>query len=84
MFQLEWAIFRELHVQKYYGGPYVKQTGLKSCVIITVIYKHRLKLLEIISCNYVFPRSSCLALCIVNVLFDPKMYQLLKILINRE
>ena len=67
MFRLEWAIFREIQVQRNYGCTYAKQKRLKSCVIIAVIYKYRLKLLEIISYNYVFPYSSYVALLYVNV-----------------
>jgi len=67
MFRFEWAIFSEIQVQRNYGCPYVKQTRLNSCVIITVIYKYRLKLLEIISYNDVFPYSSCVALAHVKV-----------------
>lgn len=67
MFLIEWAIFREIHVQRNYGCPYTRQTRLKRRVIITVIYKYRLKLLQNISYNDFFPYSSCVAFLYVNV-----------------
>jgi hypothetical protein len=79
MFRHEWATFREIQVQRNYGCPYVKQTRLKNCVIKTVIYKYRLKLLETIGYNDVFPYSSCVARLHVEVyLQSPSILKCIK------